>query len=77
MSESLQKTEISNPVGRIAKPDEVAAVILFLSSPRASFVTGQCYSVDGGAAMHQGMFDGGKRSNFHGWKGNINSTRMR
>jgi 3-oxoacyl-[acyl-carrier protein] reductase len=52
MSESLRQTEISNPLGRIGKPEEVAAVIRFLASPAASFITGQCYSVDGGAAMH-------------------------
>ncbi len=52
MSESLQKLETSNPLGRIGKPKEVAAVILFLCSLAASFVTGQCYSADGGAAMH-------------------------
>jgi 3-oxoacyl-[acyl-carrier protein] reductase len=52
MSESLQKTEMSNPLGRIGSPEEVAAAIMFLCSPAASFITGQCISVDGGAAMH-------------------------
>jgi 3-oxoacyl-[acyl-carrier protein] reductase len=52
MSQTLQKTEISNPLGRIGKPEEVAAAIMYLCSPGASFITGQCISVDGGAAMH-------------------------
>jgi len=52
MSESVKRTETSNPLGRIGQPEEVAAVILFLCGPGASFVTGQCYSADGGAAMH-------------------------
>jgi 3-oxoacyl-[acyl-carrier protein] reductase len=52
MSEELKKIETGNPLGRIGRPEEVAAVIQFLSSPAASFITGQCYSADGGAAMH-------------------------
>lgn len=52
MSDSLLRIETSNPLGRIGKPEEVAAAIFFLCSPAASFITGQCISVDGGAAMH-------------------------
>jgi 2-dehydro-3-deoxy-L-rhamnonate dehydrogenase (NAD+) len=40
------------PLGRLGKPEEVAAVIAFLASERASFVTGQCYDVSGGRASY-------------------------
>lgn len=43
--------ELANPLGRIAQPEEIAHTILFLASPQATFVTGQCFSVDGGSAM--------------------------
>ena len=36
------------PLGRIARPEEIAAVICFLASEEASFVTGALWSVDGG-----------------------------
>jgi NAD(P)-dependent dehydrogenase (short-subunit alcohol dehydrogenase family) len=40
-----------HPVGRIAKPEEVAEVVAFLASDRSSFVTGSCYLVDGGLLL--------------------------
>lgn len=40
-----------HPLGRIAQPEEVAEVVAFLASDKASFVTGACYSVDGGLLL--------------------------
>jgi NAD(P)-dependent dehydrogenase (short-subunit alcohol dehydrogenase family) len=36
------------PLGRLGKPDEVAAVVVFLASEKASYVTGAAWAVDGG-----------------------------
>jgi 3-oxoacyl-[acyl-carrier protein] reductase len=36
------------PLGRLAEPEEIAAVIVFLASDRASYVTGAAWSADGG-----------------------------
>ncbi len=40
-----------NALGRLARPEEVAAVATFLASQRASFVTGQVHLIDGGASV--------------------------
>lgn len=47
----------AHPLGRVATPEEVAEVIAFLASPRARFVTGSEYKVDGGllAALGVGL----------------------
>lgn len=39
------------PLGRIAKTEEISDVIMFLSSPRASYVTGAAWIVDGGTTL--------------------------
>jgi 3-oxoacyl-[acyl-carrier protein] reductase len=40
------------PMRRTGKPEEIAAVVHFLASPDASFVTGQCYDASGGRATY-------------------------
>ena len=44
----LAKVGAGRPLGRLASPDEIAAVIVFLCSERASYVTGAAWSADGG-----------------------------
>jgi 3-oxoacyl-[acyl-carrier protein] reductase len=46
--EALAATAAGRPLGRLAEPDEIASVIAFLCSDRASYVTGAAWSVDGG-----------------------------
>jgi 3-oxoacyl-[acyl-carrier protein] reductase len=44
----LAKVGAGRPLGRLAEPEEIAAVIAFLASERASYVTGGAWSADGG-----------------------------
>jgi 3-oxoacyl-[acyl-carrier protein] reductase len=46
--EVLKKVGGGRPLGRLARPEEIAAAIVFLCSERASYVTGAAWSVDGG-----------------------------
>jgi 3-oxoacyl-[acyl-carrier protein] reductase len=46
-----QRLETAHPLGRIGRPEEVAAAIVFLAGPSASLFTGQCLGPNGGAAM--------------------------
>ena len=46
--EILAKVGAGRPLGRLAEPEEIAAVIVFLLSERASYVTGAAWSADGG-----------------------------
>jgi 3-oxoacyl-[acyl-carrier protein] reductase len=40
------------PVGRLGLPEDIAHAVLFLASPKASFITGQTIHVNGGAALY-------------------------
>jgi 3-oxoacyl-[acyl-carrier protein] reductase len=46
--EVLAKVGAGRPLGRLAEPEEIASVIAFLASGRASYVTGAAWSADGG-----------------------------
>jgi 3-oxoacyl-[acyl-carrier protein] reductase len=39
------------PLGRVGKPEEIAAPILFLCTPHAGFITGEVFNVNGGAVL--------------------------
>jgi 2-keto-3-deoxy-L-fuconate dehydrogenase len=46
--EMFKKLSASQPIGRMASPEEVAALALYLCSDEASFITGNDYPIDGG-----------------------------
>ncbi|WP_435057660.1 beta-ketoacyl-ACP reductase [Streptomyces sp. bgisy060] len=56
MSEALSGEQLENlktqiPLGRLARPEEIAATVAFLASEQAAYITGAVVPVDGGAGM--------------------------
>ena len=47
----LEHSKTTHPIGRVGTPEEIAELILFLASDRASWITGATYSIDGGRAQ--------------------------
>lgn len=52
LTDAQKAAETNNPMGRIGQPIEVAAAVVFLAGPGATFFTGQCLGANGGAAMN-------------------------
>ena len=48
IEEIRKRVEASIPMGRYGKPEEFAAVVAFVASPKASYLTGTTIQVDGG-----------------------------
>jgi len=46
--EQIERREKANPMGRLGRPEDVAAAVIFFASPSAGYVTGQVLSVNGG-----------------------------
>jgi 3-oxoacyl-[acyl-carrier protein] reductase len=52
LSDELKKSILgATPIGRMGKPEEIAAAVAFLASDEAAYITGQVLAVDGGMAM--------------------------
>ncbi len=56
-TDSERRQALATPVGRSATPDEVASAIAWLSTPGASYITGQCVVVDGGNSIAEERAD--------------------
>jgi 3-oxoacyl-(acyl-carrier-protein) reductase len=48
---AVNQVKAMTPMGRLGKPEEIAEAVVFLASPRASYVTGQVLGVNGGMYM--------------------------
>jgi NAD(P)-dependent dehydrogenase (short-subunit alcohol dehydrogenase family) len=50
-AEMFKQLSAYQPMGRMGRPDEVAALALYLCSDEASFITGAAYPIDGGVLI--------------------------
>ena len=50
-AETFAKLSAAQPIGRMGEPHEIAALVAFLCSNEASFITGSAYDIDGGATL--------------------------
>ena len=50
--EAMKEIMRDQPIGRLGRPEEIAAAVLWLCSPGASFVIGHALAIDGGFTAH-------------------------
>jgi NAD(P)-dependent dehydrogenase (short-subunit alcohol dehydrogenase family) len=47
----LEHSKTTHPIGRVGDPKEIAELVFYLASEKASWITGATYSIDGGRAL--------------------------
>ena len=51
LSTARKSLELAHPLGRLGRPEEIGDAVVFLAGDGATFITGQCLGVNGGASM--------------------------